>query len=256
VLGVRGQKAYFKLDEARIKSLQASGLLPSPLPPYKLLVFDLVAGHALWAVALIILTPLIILASILRALRAKWRRKRAIPHFEAAVADHRAGNLDTAIDGYTRAIEADGKLALAFHSRGKAFEAKGDGRNALSDYTKAIRLEPKSVQALWDRGTLLRNMEQLETAISDFTRVIRQTKDPAAYVQRGYVYLLKGDLDRAISDFTTAIKQAPDYADAYQHRAIAYDRKGKAALAQADHARANAIMGDAGSLDRRAAHAP
>jgi hypothetical protein len=124
VLGVRGQKAFFKLDEARIKSLQASGLLPSPLPRYKLSLFDLAIGHALWAVVFVILAPLIILRSIFLTLRVNRRRKRAIPHFEGAVADHRAGNLDAAIDGYTRAIEADGKLALAFHSRGKAFEAK------------------------------------------------------------------------------------------------------------------------------------
>jgi tetratricopeptide (TPR) repeat protein len=255
VLGVRGQRTFFKLDEARIKSLQASGLLPSPLPPYKLSLFDLAIGHALWIVLFLILAPLFILKSIFQVLRANRRRKRAIPHFEGAVAEHRAGNLDAAIDGYTRAIEADDKLAIAFHARGKAFEAKDDGRNALSDYTKAIRIEPKSAQALWDRGTLLRNMEQFETAVADFTRVVKLSKDAAAHVQRGYIYLLKGDLDRAIADFTTAIKRAPDSADAYHYRAVAYERKGKAALAQADHAKANAMVGDHGAVGQRPAHA-
>ena len=98
-------------------------------------------------------------------------------------------------------------------------------------------------------------MEQFETAISDFTRVIKLTKDAAALVQRGYIYLVKGDLDRAIGDFTTAIKRAPDYADAYLYRAAAYDRNGQTALAQADQARANAIASDRSSLEQRPAPA-
>ena len=33
VLGVRGEQSYFRLDDANIKSMQARGQLPSPLPP-------------------------------------------------------------------------------------------------------------------------------------------------------------------------------------------------------------------------------
>src|SRR5690242_314312 len=40
VLGVRGQHSYFRLDENNIKSMQARGQLPSPLPPYHLSAID------------------------------------------------------------------------------------------------------------------------------------------------------------------------------------------------------------------------
>jgi Tfp pilus assembly protein PilF len=249
VLGVKGQDKFFRLDDAKIKSLQATGLLPTPLPPYELSVLDLAMGHLLWIVLLVIA------AMIPLAVRQSRRRKRALPLFEAAVADHRGGDLDKAVDGYTRAIEIDPKLATAFHLRGKAFESKGDGLKAVSDYTKAISLEPKSVNALRDRGTLLRNMRQFETAISDFTRIVKLTKDAPAHVQRGYVYLIKGDLDRAIIDFTTSIKKAPENADAYRYRSMAYEKKGEATLAQADHAKARSIVGEAGSLEPHAAQA-
>jgi tetratricopeptide (TPR) repeat protein len=249
ILGVRGQDRFLKLDQARIQSFQASGSLPSPLPPYELSLIDYAMGYSLWIVLLVIA------ALIPVTMYQTKRRKRALPHLEAAVADHRAGNLDKAVEGYTRAIEVDPKLAAAFHLRGKAFEGKDDGARAISDYTAAIRLEPKLVNALWDRGTLLRNMRQLETAISDFTRVVKLTKEPTAHVQRGYIYLIKGDLDRAIADFTTAIKKAPKHPDAYRYRSIAYEKKGQAALAQADHAKARAIVGDVGSFEPQAAPA-
>jgi tetratricopeptide (TPR) repeat protein len=249
ILGVRGQNRFLKLDEARIQSFQANGSLPSPLPPYELSLVDYAMGYSLW-IALLIIVALIPVARY-RSLR----RKRALRDFEGAVADHRTGDLDKAIDGYTRAIEVDPTLAAAFHLRGKAFEGKGDERKAISDYTAAIRIEPKLASALWDRGTLLRNMRQFETAISDFSRVVKLTKDAAAHVQRGYIYLLQGDLDRAIADFTTAIKKAPDYADAYRYRSLAYEKQGQAASAAADDAKARAIAGNVGSLEPHAAHA-
>ena len=109
-------------------------------------------------------------------------------------------------------------------------------------------MEPKSVAVLRDRGILLREMQQLETATSDFSRVIKLTKDASDHVQRGYIYLMKDDLDRAIKDFTTAIERVPEHAQAYRYRSFAYERKGQTALAQADHARANAILGNSGAL--------
>ena len=53
VLGIKGERSYFKLDEARIKSLQAGGQLPTPLPPYELSWTTLAFGHMLWGLPLI-----------------------------------------------------------------------------------------------------------------------------------------------------------------------------------------------------------
>src|SRR5262249_14996577 len=119
VLGIQGQKSFFKLDEARIKSLQASGQLPSPLPPYELSLTEYAIGNSLWGALLVMI------ASVPWVMHQARRRKRALPLFEAAVADHRGGDLDKAIDGYTRAIELDPKFAVAFRLRAKAFEGKG-----------------------------------------------------------------------------------------------------------------------------------
>lgn len=243
VLGVQGQSRYFKLDDARIKTLQASGQLPSPLPPYALSPLQYAMGYALWG------TPLLFAAAIPFTMRQSRRRKRAGAHLEQALAAHHKGDLDGAIYAFTQAADQDPKLATAFHLRGRVYQDKGDSLKAISDYTKALRLEPKLVDVLWDRGMLLRDMRQFETAISDFTRIAKLTKDDsAALLQRGYVHLAKNDLNRAITDFTAVIERAPEYAEAYRYRSLAYERKGQSAAARADAARANAIMGVTGAL--------
>ena len=49
VLGVKGSiNTYYDLDEEQIKKFQASGALPTPLPPYKIEFTEWLWGYALW----------------------------------------------------------------------------------------------------------------------------------------------------------------------------------------------------------------
>lgn len=240
VLGVKGSaSSYYKLDDAQIKSLQARGLLPSPLPSYELSALDQAMGYGLWIVLAFLAVGGIV------GLFAMRRRKRALPQLNDAVARHRAGDLDGAIEGYTQAIEIDRKLASAYNLRGNAYEAKGEDGKAVTDYTKTITLEPKTLKPLLDRGMLMERKSQFDLAIADFTRVIKLAKkEPAAYCQRARIYFRKGDFDRAITDCTKAIKMAPEFADAYRLRSMAYTKKGQNELAYADQAKANLLTGD------------
>jgi tetratricopeptide (TPR) repeat protein len=235
ILGIRGEQSYFPLDDARIKSLQARGLLPSPLPPYELSSVDYVFGHVLWIVLIVVigLIPFSVLA--------KKRRKRAALHLADGIAHHKAGDLDRAIESYTTALDIDPKFAAAFNLRGKAFAGLQDIQRSISDQTKAIRIEPKFVTALMDRGTLLYTSGNFESAISDFSRVIKLTKDTNAHFRRGQSYLGKNDFRRAIADFSEVIAGAPGFAEAYQQRSLAYARMGDAERAQADDAMARSI---------------
>jgi tetratricopeptide (TPR) repeat protein len=229
ILGIRGQQSYFKLEDANIKSMQARGQLPTPLPPYQLSAIDYAMGHGLW-IAIAIMIGLIPLSMI-----SKRRRKRAVPHFEDGMARHQTGDFRGAAESYGKAIEIDPKFAEAFYFRGNAYSALNDAKGAISEYTKAIRIEPKFADALLSRGLTMRETGNLDGAISDFSRVIKlNKKDANALYQRGLCYLGKNDFRRAIADLTKVIDAAPDFADAYQQRAIAYSRSGDATRAQAD----------------------
>jgi tetratricopeptide (TPR) repeat protein len=229
VLGIRGQHSYFRLDESNIKSMQARGQLPSPLPPYQLSAIDYLMGHGLWvAIAIIIgLIPL--------SMMAKRRRKRAMPHLEEGMARHQTGDFRGAAESYGKAIEIDPKFAAACYFRGTAYSAMNDVKAAISEYTKAIRIDPKFADALLNRGIIMRETGNFDGAISDFSRVIKlNKKDANALYQRSLCYLGKNDFRRAIADLTKVIEAAPNFVEAYRQRAMAYSKSGDATRAQAD----------------------
>jgi Tfp pilus assembly protein PilF len=232
ILGIRGEQSYFPLDDANIKSMQARGQLPSPLPPYQLSVLDYAMGHGAW-IALAVIIGLIPLSML-----AKRRRKRALPHLEQGIAHHQSGNLNGAVDSYSKAVEIDPKLAAAFHFRGKAYAGLGNLKAGVSDQTKAIRIEPKFVDALMDRGMLMYSSGNFGGAISDFSRVIKIDKGANAYFHRGLSYIGKNDFRRAVADLTEVIDVAPNFADAYRQRALAYSKLGDTVRALADQATA------------------
>ncbi len=236
ILGIRGQQSYFRLDDANIKSMQARGQLPSPLPPYQLSMLDYAMGHGAW-IALAVIIGLIPLSML-----STRRRKRALPHFEDGVARHQSGDLNGAVESYRKAVEIDPKFAAALHFRGKAHAGLGDLKAGISDHTKAIRIEPKFSDALMDRGILMYSSGNFDGAISDFSRVIKlNKKDANAHYHRGLSYLGKNDFRRSIADFTKVVEAAPEFIDVYQQRAVAYTKLGDAERAQADHAKARAL---------------
>ncbi|MDP7035318.1 MAG: tetratricopeptide repeat protein, partial [Planctomycetota bacterium] len=62
------------------------------------------------------------------------------------------GDIDGAIEDYSKAIEIDPKFAGAYSNRGGARQAKGDPDGAIEDYNKAIEIDPKNPNAYHNRG--------------------------------------------------------------------------------------------------------
>ena len=61
---------------------------------------------------------------------------------------HNTGDLDAAIDDYSKSISLAPENAWVYSVRGAAYGAKGDLDAAIDDYSKAISLNPE------DAGTL------------------------------------------------------------------------------------------------------
>ena len=93
---------------------------------------------------------------------------------------------------------------------GNAKRAKGDLDGAIEDYTKAIQLKPRNADAYYERGLAKRAKGDLDGAIADFTNAVELKPDFAeAYGSRGDAKKAKGDLDGANADHTKYIQLKP-----------------------------------------------
>ena len=54
VLAIKGSSSYYPLDENQITANQESGVLPKPLPEYKIPFMDWVSGFSLWIMLLVL----------------------------------------------------------------------------------------------------------------------------------------------------------------------------------------------------------
>jgi len=154
------------------------------------------------------------------------------------------GDLDGAIADSTKAIEFKPDDKFAYILRGSVKHDRGDLEGAIADYTKVIQLKPDDTFAYVHRGDVKRDKGDFEGAIADSTKAIELKPDDAfAYVDRGNEKRLNGDVEGAIADFTTAIEVAIEAESAYGYfgRGEAKKAKGDMAGASADYAKANQL---------------
>ena len=139
----------------------------------------------------------------------------------------RKGDIDRAIDDYTKAIHLNLNDAIAYSNRGGAYLDKGDIDHAIEDCNIAIDLNPNHASTYNNRGVAYERKGDIDHAIDDYTKAIRlNPNDAMAYSNRGGAYRDKGDIDHAIEDCNIAIGLNPHYADAYNNRGAAYNKQG------------------------------
>jgi tetratricopeptide (TPR) repeat protein len=118
-----------------------------------------------------------------------------------------------------------------------------DDRGAFADITKAIAVNADEHEAYYTRGLIYRDQKDYPHAIADFSAYIglnaaKQAYLADGYYQRGYVYNANLEYDKALKDLNMAIGYDNTKDFYYTERAYAYRKLGKAALADADAAKA------------------
>jgi tetratricopeptide (TPR) repeat protein len=159
--------------------------------------------------------------------------------FVTGIAACRRGDYDDAIKLLTKAIKSDefsgDDLATIHMYRGFSWEGKGNLNKALDDYSKAIELNPRDTAAYTLRGVAWVRKAEYDKAIADYTKAIEITpKFAKAYNNRGYTWARKGNMNEAIADYTKAIEIDPNYVMAYANRGTAWADKGEYDKAIAD----------------------
>jgi tetratricopeptide (TPR) repeat protein len=147
---------------------------------------------------------------------------------QAGIAAQQKGDCDTAIEMFTKALEAglSGKQVSAIYIyRGACYFSKELNDEAVADYDMALRLEPDNKIALNDRGNAYNREGEYHSAIADYSAALKL--DPlykSPYVNRGVAYLGMNLLNKAKADFDRALDFDPKNAIALTNRARLYIR--------------------------------
>lgn len=136
------------------------------------------------------------------------------------------GTPEQAIIHCTRALEAgdlpEGDMVTAHVNRGVAYKLTGQLDAAIEDYTKALELSPESGDIYTTRANAFLEMAQLDAAINDANKALAFNPNyAAAYFVRGRIFEALGQKGFARDDFVRAYELAPDNKD-IEEKAWAY----------------------------------
>jgi tetratricopeptide (TPR) repeat protein len=126
-------------------------------------------------------------------------------------------------------------VSIAYTNRGLEFEKIGQLDKAIEDYSKAIVLDPSAYIAYFNLGVVYFKTDLLDKAIGYFNRSIAVNPTYAdAYSNRGIAYALLDQYGRALDDFNKAIELNQNFAAAYYNRGKLFYKAGQEELALAD----------------------
>lgn len=131
--------------------------------------------------------------------------------FQAAEAQHRAGNLVQAEAQFTS------MLAESYQKLGRIYTVQNKYQDSVGVLETSISYRPQSRETLVDLSIAYFFTRQYKRAIEPLERAIAiDAKSAAAHHMLGKSYFMLGEFDRAVSELELALKLAPkDYDVAY-----------------------------------------
>lgn len=159
----------------------------------------------------------------------------AIAYESRAAVHHRTGQLEAALQDFTKAIELEPQNARLLNNRGFLELSRQKFAEALADFDAAISLDPYYANAFNNRGLLHIAQGQHRQAVLDLNQAIQAKPDYVdAYNNRGFALMQLGKWDRALADFNQALKRDPKYVNAIANRGLVKLNLGDAAGAILD----------------------
>jgi tetratricopeptide (TPR) repeat protein len=147
---------------------------------------------------------------------------QAFEAYSRAKAAAAAGDAPGVMGWLTKAIELDGKFAMALNDRGTMYILSQRLDLALGDFNSAIAADPKNAMFWANRGALYGMANQMDQANKDFDKAVALNPNyPNTYALRGMLLYQRGQNDAAAKDFTKAINIYP-FHTLYYARANCY----------------------------------
>lgn len=137
---------------------------------------------------------------------------QAVALWQQAYAIHMRGQLDEAIELYTRSIQVC-PTAEAYTFRGWAHAHRDEIDEAVADCHRAIEVDPEFGNPYNDIGSYLLRQGEPEAAIPWLERAKKATRyEPRhfPFLNLGRIYLSLGRYGQALSEFQGALELNPD----------------------------------------------
>lgn len=148
---------------------------------------------------------------------------------------YRLGELDFALEYYTRAIELEPGSYVNYHNRGLVYFYSYQFEKAIVDFTFATELNPYHDKSYNFKGQCLSELKRHEEAIIEYEKAINIDNNiPEYYYDYAIDVYMLGDLEGAINYFSRAINIDPEYSEAYLNRGSTYLSLEKINLAKDD----------------------
>lgn len=134
-------------------------------------------------------------------------------HYNSGLLAMKTGNLQEAVQMFSRAIELNANDHRFYNDRGVAYKRLGNLEGALADYSKALELKPDYTNAFNNRGVVYLQQGKYDEALRDFNEALKFGGiEGKIYTNMGIARAGKGDHRSAIKDFDVAVSYRPlDY---------------------------------------------
>jgi tetratricopeptide (TPR) repeat protein len=158
----------------------------------------------------------------------------AIRVFNAGADAARAGNLDTAITLFGKAIEIDPELAPAHAAVARLLLARERYQEAVTAAEKALELDPGMTEVQRTRYEAYRSLGQEDKAREVFEELASADPDGLAdtLYERGRAAFQGGDTTAAVQALEQAVQAKPDHARAHYMLGLSYANSGDNAKAK------------------------
>ncbi|HEC11700.1 MAG TPA: tetratricopeptide repeat protein [Acidiferrobacteraceae bacterium] len=141
-------------------------------------------------------------------------------------------DFDSAIWDFSKALDLDSTMDLAYFGRGMAHGRNGEIDAGINDLTVYIKRHPDSSLAFTKRGVRYLWKGDRMQARADLSKAVAlNPRNAEAHDDLGVVYALDEKPAKAIQHFRTTIKIDPSYQKAYHNLAMAYFITGNGAVA-------------------------
>lgn len=142
---------------------------------------------------------------------------------------------DQAIADRSKLIELDPKNPERYTARADVWRRIESYDQAIGDLDAAVALQPTNSSLYSIRSDLWAKKEDHPRALADLDQVVRLEPSAENFAKRAEYNLERERFTAALNDYSMAVKMDPSNVSYLKARAEALEKKGDAALAQADY---------------------